>query len=114
MKLRGLLLAAVVLAALSGVLYWSNHRKGSEGADGGSTRAPAKSLALSPADISAIKIKRKGQDEVVLAKAPSGQWQISTPKILEADQDAAEAVIGTLAPLNADRIVEDKAGDLKP
>jgi hypothetical protein len=114
MKMSGLLLAAAVLAALTGALYWSNHRKATEGADDGATSASTKILALTPDDITAIKIKRKDQDEVVLAKAPSGQWQIATPKILEADQDAAEAVAGALTPLNAERVVDDKAGDLKP
>jgi hypothetical protein len=114
MKMGGMFLAAIVLAALSGVLYWSNHHAPTEAAGGGAISAPTKILALSPADITAIKIKRKDQDEVVLAKAPSGQWQIAMPKIVEADQDAAEAVAGALTPLNADRVVEDKASDLKP
>jgi hypothetical protein len=30
MKMNNLLIAAIVLAALSGVLYWSNHRKPAE------------------------------------------------------------------------------------
>jgi len=112
MKFRGLILAAAVLAALSGVLYWSNHRKPAEGGD--SATASPKILALGPDDITAIKIKKKGQDDVVLAKASSGQWQIATPKILDADQDAAGALAGALSPLSAERIVEDKAADLKP
>lgn len=29
MKIRGLLIATVVLAALAGTLYWSDHRKSS-------------------------------------------------------------------------------------
>jgi hypothetical protein len=109
MKMGGMLLAAAVLAALSGVLYWSNHRKVPDAA---ASTSPA-ILTLNPADISAVKITKKDQDGVVLAMNPKGQWAIAAPKILDADQDAAGGLVTTFSSLNADRVVEEKAGDLK-
>jgi hypothetical protein len=110
MKLGGLTIAAAVLAALSGLLYWSNHRPAPDAA--ASAISPA-ILTINPADITAIKIQQKGQDEVALATDPKGQWGIAAPKIMDADQDAAGGVVTTLSSLSAQRIVEDKASDLQ-
>jgi hypothetical protein len=59
MKMNSLLIAAIVLAALSGVLYWSNHRKPAENAVKVSTDAPPKILTLTQADITKVDIKKK-------------------------------------------------------
>ena len=53
MKFRGLLVAAIVLAALTGTLYWSNHRKPTENTATASADAPPKILTLNQADITA-------------------------------------------------------------
>ena len=72
MKMNGLLMAAIVLAALSGILYWSNHRKPTENAVKASADTPPKILALTQADITKVDIRRKSGDEVVLAKDGAG------------------------------------------
>jgi len=40
MKLRGLIIAIVVLAGLTGTLYWSNHHKPAETTEASSDAAP--------------------------------------------------------------------------
>jgi Domain of unknown function (DUF4340) len=111
MKIHGLAIAGIVLAALTGALYWSNHHKPAE-TTAASTDTPPKILTLNEGDISKIDLKRKGGDEVVLAKNGSGKWQITAPNSLEADQSAVSGVISTLASLNSERLVEDKASNL--
>jgi Domain of unknown function (DUF4340) len=112
MKNSGLLIAAVVLAALTGVLYWSNHHPPSESTAKASLDTPPKILSLKQEDISKIEIRKKGGEELDLAKGDAGKWQITAPKPLGADQEAVSGLLSTVSSLNADRLVEDKAADL--
>jgi hypothetical protein len=112
MKNSGLIIAAVVLAALTGALYWSNRHPPSEGTAKASFDTPPKILSLKQEDISQIQIKKKGGEELDLAKGDAGKWQITAPKPLGADQEAVSSLLSTVSSLNADRLVEEKAGDL--
>src|SRR5580698_3018060 len=110
MKLRGLIVAIVVLAALTGALYWSNRQKPADAA--ASADAPPKILTLKQEDISKIDIKKKGADELVLAKDGSGKWQITSPQPLSVEQSAVSPMLSSLSTLTSERLVEDKASDL--
>lgn len=112
MKNSGLLVATIVLAALGGVLYWSNHHPASDNTAKASIDTPPKILSLKQEDISKIEIKRQGGEDLQLAKGDAGKWQITAPKPLDADQDAVSGLLSTVSSLNADRLVEDKASDL--
>ena len=112
MKNRGLLVAAIVLAALSGTLYWSNHRKSTASSVSSAAETSPKVLEIKPADAIGIKISKKGGEELSLSKNDAGQWQITSPKPLPADQDAVSSLLSALSPLNSDRVVEEKATDL--
>jgi len=114
MKGYGLLIAALVLAALSGVLYWSNHKKPSDSDVKVSADVPPKILTVPEAEITRVDIKRKGQDDVTLAKNDAGKWQITAPKALAADQSSVGSVVSTLSDLSSERLIEDKATDLSP
>jgi Domain of unknown function (DUF4340) len=113
MRLRGLLIAAAVLAALLGALYWSNHH--SSNADSAikpATDAPAKILTLSQPDITSVAIQRKNEPALALSRNNSGAWQITAPKPLPADQDSVSSVLSALSSLNAERLLDDKATDV--
>ena len=111
MKLRGLYIAAVILAALCGVLYWSNHHPAtSDNIVKASPDAP-KILTLNSADITALAIQRKDQAAVDLARNASGNWQITSPQALAADQDSVSGVLATLSSLDSERLLEDKVSD---
>jgi hypothetical protein len=112
MKMNSLLIAAIVLAALSGVLYWSNHRKPAEPAVKISADASTKILALSQADIAKVEIKKKSGDEVTLAKNDAGKWQITGAKPLLADQNEVSSMLSTLSSLSSERLIEAKASSL--
>src|SRR6266446_2239082 len=111
MKNTGLLIAAIVLAALSGALYWSNRHPAGETSTKSSSDAPPKILSLKEDDISRISLKKKGAEDLTLAKGDSGKWQITAPKPLGADQDAVATMLSTLSSLTSDRLVEEKAAD---
>ena len=112
MKSTGLLIAAVLLAALTGVLYWSNHHPADE-AKTPATPAATKLLSFKDADVSKLEIDKKGSDPVDVAKGSDGKWDITAPQKLSGDQDAITGVISVLSGLTSERVVEDHAIDLK-
>jgi len=73
MKGRGLVVAAIALAALSGTLYWSNHRKPAASSVTSAAEASPKVLEIKPADVMAIKIAKKDGQELALSKNASGK-----------------------------------------
>ena len=113
MKVSGLLVAAIVLAGLSGAIYWSNHHPPAEATSKISSDTPPKILDLKEADISKVEIRKKSSEELALEKNSSGKWQITAPTPLSADQDSVSSMMSTLTSLNSDRLVDDKATDLK-
>jgi Domain of unknown function (DUF4340) len=114
MKNSGLIIAALVLAALTGALYWSNHHPPSDNTTKASLDTPPKILSLKQEDISKIAIRKKGGEELDLAKGDAGKWQITAPKPLGADQEGVSSLLSSVSSLNADRLVDDKAVDLNP
>lgn len=112
MKGRGLLIAAVVLAALAGTLYWSNHRKPATSSLTSAAESSPKILDVTPADVSGITISKAGTPVLTLSKNEAGKWQITAPKPLPADQDSVSTLLSNLSPLNSDRLLEEKAADL--
>jgi hypothetical protein len=113
MKLRGLIVAAVILAGLTGTLYWSNHHKPVDTTEA-SAEAPPKILAVKEADISKFDLKKDGAEQVGGERNSAGQWHITSPTSLAADQSAVSSLLGTFSSLNSERLVEDKASNLAP
>jgi hypothetical protein len=112
MKSRGLIVATVVLAALTGTLYWSNHHKPADNAAKTSADTPPRILTLHDADITKVELRKKDGGEVILVRGGSGKWQIAAQKPIHADQDAVSSMLSTLSALNAERLIEDKAANL--
>lgn len=112
MKIRGLLVSAIVFVALAGVLYWSDHRKpGAEAAKPDADAAPS-ILKLDENSITKVELKKKDAAPILLAKSGS-DWKITEPKEYGADQTAVSGVLSTVSSLNSDRLVEDKGTDLQ-
>ncbi len=113
MKPRGLIAAVIVLAALGGALYWSNKKQKADAAKPGTdTAATTKILSIPEDQIQEIKLLRTGGTPTVLRKGSDGKWIITEPKAERADQDTVKTLVTSLATLNADKVVEDKATDL--
>src|SRR5580704_8618234 len=113
MKLRGLIVAAVVLAGLTGTLYWSNHHKPSDTTEASADVAP-KILAVKEADIARFDLKKDGAEQVGGERNNAGQWRITSPTPLPADQSAVSSLLGIFSSLNSERLVEEKASNLVP
>jgi len=110
MKNYGLLFAAAVLAALGGVLYWSNHHKQTDTVQA-AVDTPPKILSLNDSDVNRVELKKKDGAELVLQKQ-DGKWQITSPQQLHADDSAVSGMISSLSSLSSDRLVEDKADNV--
>ena len=113
MKIRSLIVAAFVLLALIGTLYWSEHRKSTEETAQTSADTPPTILKLDGAAITKLELKKKDAEPIILTKNSSAAWQIVAPKPFSADQAAVSGVISTLSSLNSERLVDDKASDVK-
>ena len=109
MKPRSLVVAAVLLAALSGAVWYAKkHPASTSSAPGSSTTV--KVVDIPAAQLQQVTVKKKDGSQISL-KRENGKWQIIQPQAYQADQDAVSSLISALAPLNADSVVEEKATD---
>ncbi|HEY4048591.1 MAG TPA: DUF4340 domain-containing protein [Acidobacteriaceae bacterium] len=113
MKFRGLLIAALVLLVLGGVLYWSEHRKPAEEHPNSTANASPVIVKLDPPTIAKLTFKKRDTAPVTLVRKDANDWQITEPKPLDADQNAVSTMLLPLSSLNSERVVEDRAADLK-
>jgi hypothetical protein len=111
MRLKGLYLAAVLLALLGGAIWFSNKKEAEKSKTSADTAT--KLLTIPDDQFQEIRIKRP-DGELLGLKRENGKWAIVSPAVQRADQDAAGQIVSALANLNADKVIEDKAGDLKP
>jgi hypothetical protein len=110
MKSRNLLMAAVLLVALSGLVYWT--KKNPQSTDTTSTAAPSPTLlAIPDAQIQSIDLKKKDGSTIDLQRQ-NGKWAITSPEQVATDQDAANSVASALYSVTADSVVEEKGTDL--
>lgn len=113
MKIRRLIVAMSVLLVLVGTLYWSEHRKPADEVAKASANTSPAILKLDQASITQLEIKPRNAEPIALAKGNSGSWQIIQPKPFGADQSTVSSMLSSLSSLNSERVVEDKASDLK-
>src|SRR5690348_6738399 len=111
MKTTRLLVAAIVMAGLAGVVWWSNRQEKVK-ADKPAADASPKILALKDSDIRQIEIDKRDEPPTVVKKNDAGQWAITAPKPLAADQSAVSSITGAASSLSSDRVVDEHATDL--
>jgi len=111
MKIRGLLIATVVLAGLAGVLYWSDHHKSSAQAAKPDADSSPSILKLDENTITRLELKKKDAPPILLTKSGS-DWKITEPKAFAADQTTVSSMLSTISSLDSERLVEDKGSNL--
>ena len=109
MQTTKLVIAAVLLAALSGAVWWAKKHPQSDA----STATPASPTLVNipDASIESIAIQKKDASPVTIERK-NGKWALTAPAAFNADQDAASGLVTSLSPVTADSIVEDKPTDL--
>lgn len=114
MKMKQLVVATVVLAALAATLYWSNHRKpASDTVTAAPSATNAKVISLTQDDITKLEVKKKDGEDVVLSRAGTANWKIISPKPLVADQESVSTILYNLSPMDGATLIDEKASDLK-
>jgi hypothetical protein len=114
LKMRQLVVATVVLAALAAGLYWSNHRKAAtDSAAATPSVSNAKVISLNQDDIYKLEVKKKDGDDVVLDRVSAANWKITSPKPLVADQSSISTILYNLSPMDGATLIDDHAADLK-
>ena len=111
MKFARVLIAAAVLAALGGVLYWSNRSELAKASKPDPKAAP-KILELKEPDIKQIEIRHRGGETTVVKKNDAGKWSITAPQPLAADQSAVGAITSAVSSLSSDRMIDENASNL--
>jgi len=111
MKIRGLIVAALIFFILGGILYWSEHQKPSDDSKESADAAPA-ILKLDASPITKLDLKKRGAEPIVLTKSGSGKWEITQPQPFGADQSLVSGMLSTLSSLSSQRVIEDKATDV--
>ncbi len=106
---RSLLVAAFLLAALSGVVWWAKKHPASSETTPATASSP-KLVGIAEAQLQSIDLTKKDGTTVELQRQ-SGKWAITAPEQYAADQDAVSSLISALNPLTADSVVEDKTSD---
>ena len=112
MKLKGLLSAAVLLAALGGAVWWSNKDEAASVGKPGRDAAP-RILEVPEDQFTQLDFQRKGAPPTIVKKNKEGKWEIAAPAPMTADSSSVGAVVSALAVFNSDKLVEEKATDLK-
>jgi len=111
MKPVRMVIAAVLLAACTGALWWSNRdEKAKEGKP--AKDAPPQVLAIAPDQVKQIDIKKKDGDTTSVRFNEKGKWDITAPKPMSADPTAISSLTADLTKLNSDRLVDANATDL--
>jgi hypothetical protein len=111
MKPRSLLVAAVLLVALSGVVWWSKRHPEAAQSSTANTPASPKLAEIPSGQIKSVTLKKKDGSTVEVQKAKD-KWTITAPAQYPADQDAVTSMTSSLSPITADSVVDDKPTDV--
>jgi len=107
MKPTGLLVAVAVLAVLGAGVWWSNRKQAAAKTD-----TATKILSIAADGVQEVRLKNPQQ--TIDLKRENGKWRMTQPEPLPADPDASTTLVSALSSLNAETVVEEKAGDLTP
>ena len=111
MKTGGLLAAVGVLAVLGGLVWYTGQHPG-EDKDSKSAASAIKLISMDAGQMTEIRLIKTGEPAIVLRKI-SDIWQIVEPKKLEADSEVVSPLTGSLASVNADRLIDEHPTSLK-
>lgn len=108
---RGLLIAAVLAALLGAGIWYSNRlekQKESKPPD-----SSVKLLEIPEDQFQQIEIGKADTAPVVMKRDAGGRWALTAPQPAAADAESAVSMVSTLAAFSTDKLVEEKAADLK-
>jgi hypothetical protein len=113
MKITRLIIAAVLLAGLGGVVWWSNKQEAAkEGKPAVDANAPPKIVALKEGDLRQLEVDRRDGENTVVKRNDADKWQIVAPKTLAADQGSVAQYTSAASSVSSERVVDPNVTDL--
>ena len=109
MKPVRLLIAVAVLAALGGLVWYSEKHPPETKSD----TKTEKVISVEQAQLQKIQIGRPSGEGVTLEKAADGKWKMTAPKPYRVDEGTADSLARDFTTLNADRVLEENNADWK-
>lgn len=109
MKSGGLFTAVGILIVLGGLVWWFNKHPSTDSAS--KTPPAPKLISVDAKNIEDIRLAKSGSEPIELAKL-ANSWTITKPTAMGADQDAVSMLTGSVATLNADRLIDEHPANL--
>ena len=112
MQSRGLLIGVVALAALSGLLWWSDKKANDEIKNPAKDSKSVKLLSVPASDVVDVVVQHKNEAAVHLVKnVAANKWELaSEPKFL-IESDAALTLVTNAGTVSSDKLIDDNATD---
>jgi hypothetical protein len=110
MKPLRLIIAAVLLASLGGVIWWSNRREAKKSAE--STDTALRLINVQRDDIRQLRIEYPGSPAAIAQLDASGKWSLTAPEPYPADQERLQVVATAMAHMNGIVVVDEKPANL--
>lgn len=112
MQGKGLIAAAVLLAALGGGVWYSNKLEADKASKPPAESSP-KLIDEKEDQIVKVEIAKKGSEPIIVDRS-TGAWKMTAPKPFAVDPEAVTAIVSTVASFGTDKLVDEKAADLAP
>jgi Domain of unknown function (DUF4340) len=108
---RSTLVLFLVLVALGAYIFFVERKR--EPATEGEGQAKKKVFSVEAAKIEELQVKASSGDQTTLEKEGE-RWKLVAPVAADADEGEVSGITSNIASLEQQRVVEDKAADLKP
>ena len=113
MQSRGLLIGVAVLAALSGLMWWSDKKANDEAKGLAKDSKSVKLVNLPARDLSDIVLQRKDEPAVHLLKnAAANKWELVSEPKFPIDNDAVMTLATNAATVSSDKLIDENAADM--
>ncbi len=103
-----LLIAAGILAALGGLVYWSEENPPVSDDE----KTPV--VDLETDDIRALTVERPGHDTIRVVRGEDDEWKFAPPLTMPVNESSINLLLNNLTPMNSDRVVEEEVADWRP
>jgi hypothetical protein len=111
LKPGGLFTALGVLVVLGGTTWWFNKHPSTDSTTASKAPASPKLISVDAKQIEGITITKLGAEPVDIRRV-GDSWVIAKPSQMSADTDAVNMLAGSLATLNADRLIDEHPASL--
>jgi hypothetical protein len=112
MKLRSLLAAVVVLAALGGFLYWSQKHPAALQPKTAETPELPPLVHVTDTAITGLTLAERGSAPITLVTNQPGRWEITAPITAPADEATVAHILSNLSHLRTQAIIENRPANL--